>query len=97
MLIKAARHPQKKAKRTSTTRKALISKLRARLAIAISMKVAGRKSVASKSILAKPGRSASNASSIPAVTSRVLTPGSFSMTRRRLGLSLMIASPINGW
>ncbi len=73
-----------------------MSSARLRLAIDISMKVAGRKMVESTSTPARPGCSAASAASTSRVTCSVLPSGCFSTIRSRPGPSLITASPIGG-
>ena len=67
-----------------------------RLLIDSSMKVAGRKIVASILMPADPASSSSSAASTPRVTSRVFAHGSFSTMSISPWPSLMTASPTSG-
>ena len=95
-LTSAARHSNRNASRTNTTRTQPITTAKPRLPIAVLMKVDWRKMCESMRIPGSPGAREASARSIPFVTSSVLAPGNFSTTSIRPGPALTTASPIRG-
>ena len=96
-LMTAARHSNRNATRTHTTKSVPRSSASVRFEIEISMNSAGRKMWLSTWIPGRPGRMSSSAWSMPWVTSSVLAHGNFSTTMSSPWWSLMTASPNSGW
>ena len=93
-LMTAVRQSNRNVSKISTTNPQPMPRAFVRLSMARSMKVAGRKIVASISTSFRPGRSDSIAASTCFVSSRVFACGCFSTINRRPGPSLMMASPM---
>ena len=93
-LTSAARHWNKNASSTNTTRMQPRSTDRPRLWIAVSMNAACRKMPASTWMPRRPGASSASAWSTPLVTCSVFAPGNFSTTIIRPGPPSTTASPV---